>query len=88
MLTHRIVKQTFDPIEDYELYTVDHINGIRTDNRIENLRWCSMEENAMAMLNHRAELNKELTLIINKIGYDETLKLLKELNENGLTTNV
>ena len=33
----------------------------------------------MFMLQNRAELNKELTRIINKIGYDKTLKLLRNL---------
>lgn len=78
-LVHRLVLQTFKPIENYELYTVDHINGIRSDNRLENLRWTTMEENINAMILHRKDLNIELTRIIQKYGYEETLKLLQNL---------
>lgn len=38
-----------------------------------------MENNIFAMLNHRKDLNKELTRIIQKLGYDKTLELLKTL---------
>lgn len=76
---HRIILQSFQPVDNPELFTVDHINGIRTDNRLENLRWMSNEENILAMMNQRAELNKELTRIIQKLGYDQTLQLLKTL---------
>lgn len=76
---HRIVLQSFDPREDFEIMTVDHINGIRSDNRLENLRWASEEENIAYMLSVRADLNRELTRIIQKIGYDETLQLLQSL---------
>lgn len=76
---HRIILQSFNPQENWQELTVDHINGIRDDNRLENLKWASNEENILNMMMHRTELNKELTRIINKIGYDETLKLLQSL---------
>lgn len=76
---HRLVMQTFQPIENFELFTIDHINGKRNDNRLENLKWCSMEENIMAMMMNRTELNVELTRIIQIYGYEGTLTKLKEI---------
>lgn len=76
---HRIVLETFSPIKDSENYTVDHINGKRNDNRLENLRWAPLEENIFLMLMNRKDLNKELTRIIQKYGYEETLKILQEI---------
>ena len=37
-LIHRIIMETFNPVKDMENLYVDHINGIRDDNRLENLR--------------------------------------------------
>jgi hypothetical protein len=41
---HRLVAMNF--IENpKECKEVDHINAVRTDNRVENLRWCTRKEN-------------------------------------------
>lgn len=76
---HRIVKQTFDPVEDFNHMIVDHINGIRTDNRLENLRWGSSEENTLFMLKNREEITRETTRLIQKYGYDKTLELIRQI---------
>lgn len=41
---HRLVGFAFIPLIEGKHY-IDHINGIRIDNRVENLRWCTHHEN-------------------------------------------
>ena len=43
-LKHRLIAEQFIPNPD-NLPQIDHINHIRTDNRIENLRWVNNGEN-------------------------------------------
>jgi hypothetical protein len=48
---HRLIALQFIPNPD-DLKEVDHINRIRTDNRIENLRWVSHSENNKNKVSH------------------------------------
>jgi hypothetical protein len=54
-LTHRLVASAF--IENTaDLKEIDHINRMKTDNRVENLRWVSRSENMFNTNHHMSDM--------------------------------
>jgi hypothetical protein len=75
---HRLIAITF--LGDFSLLSVHHINGIRNDNRLENLMWMDIEENKK--LRKFETLRDKITYIYNtkkfesvKDLYDAIMKL-------------
>lgn len=82
LFIHRLVLQTFNPIENSENYVVDHINGIRDDNRVENLRWVTRRENNQFKDDNWASIGYLSQQLIEKIGYEKTYEILKAALDN------
>ena len=78
---HRLVAQTFIPNPLNKPF-VNHINGIKTDNRIENLEWCTQSENCKHSFRIGTQCNKGERHPNAKITLAQS-KEIKELIKEG-----
>ena len=81
MGVHRAVYFSFHPelFPNESLYTIDHINGIKTDNSINNLRALSRLENIKESVQNQKEIKGIIAQLLTKYGYEELKLKLKEL---------
>lgn len=76
---HRMVMITFKPISNFKEFQVDHINGIRNDNRLENLRWNSALSNTKNKDENRIRISEILNQKILEYGYEKVLNYLEKM---------
>lgn len=78
-LIHRLVMKIFNPIEDYHKYDVNHIDGNKQNNNLDNLEWISHQNNVKynfdILQNTKTQYKLLVTnLITNEKKYYITLK--------------
>lgn len=78
---HRAVYFSFHP-EEYlneSMYTIDHINGIKSDNSIDNLRALNRLENIRCSDENQTEIKGIVAQLLAKYGYEELKSKLESL---------
>jgi hypothetical protein len=85
---HRLVAEAFLPNPDNKPY-VNHKNSIRHDNRIENLEWCTSQENTLhAISNNRQYLPKGEQHAGAKLTEKEVFSIAQRLRNGERVTSI
>ena len=77
LLVHRLIALHFIPNPENK-FVVNHKNGVKTDNRIENLEWVTSSENQKHAYN--TYLRKPISLCFGENGYS---KNIQEIDNKG-----
>lgn len=85
---HRVVYFSFHPelLPEEKSYIIDHINGKRDDNRLENLRAISNIANIKEGKQNQKNCQSILAQLLLKYGYEETQKKLLQLLDDQQNT--
>lgn len=84
MSAHRLVATTFIPNSENKPQ-INHRNGIKTDNRVENLEWCTGSENVKhAYTNNFFTIQKGEDSSSSKITKRQAIEIFKSKGSSGL----
>lgn len=82
-LSHRLILSAFDPIENMDMFDVNHKNGNKQDNRLENLEWCTRSENVSHSYRHGLQTHVGNRYGSFRVLTNEDIDTIRRLHERG-----
>ncbi|MCF0126444.1 MAG: HNH endonuclease [Clostridia bacterium] len=84
---HRMIMETYKPVENMEKLEVNHIDGNKLNNTLENLEWCTREENMAHLVS--SGLSSKCSMKGSKNGRakldEDKVREIKKLLKEGLS---
>lgn len=82
---HRLVMENWRPVKKMEYYQVNHIDGNKRNNNLDNLEWVTCKENIQHAIKNdlRAKINGAAKLTQNKI-----IEIYRRANNGQLNINL
>lgn len=81
---HRVILQTFQPIDNYEEMTVNHKDGNKVNNDLENLEWMTHKEN----IRHAWDTGLSVPIYKEKVNYRITCRCCGKIFNRRVKVNI
>lgn len=86
LFIHRVLMICYNYREDYNIMQVNHIDGNKKNNNLNNLEWCTNEENMQhAVKNNLIARQKGESNPANKLKEKEVLEIIEHLLKRDLS---
>ena len=79
---HRLLLNTFNPIENSEDFQVNHKDGNKSNNNLQNLQWCTRSENLIHVFKNQLQSNKGEKNPSHKLKANEVEQICKKLEKH------
>lgn len=82
---HRLILETFNPIENMENLTVNHKDGVKNNNKLNNLEWMTTQENTKHAIEFGLRKPKDQNGSKNKMAKLTEEQVIEILKSNKTT---